>query len=364
MFKNIDTPALLIDRNIMLKNIIRMQEFANSKNLKLRAHIKTHKIPELAKIQIEHGATGIAVAKLGEAEVMQKAGIDNILIANIIVGENKLERLKKLNKLCKHLSVCVDSIFVANQLARISSYEKKINVYIEIDTGFNRCGLSDEDEIVRLAKFIIQSKELKLVGLMCHAGHIYSAKSKEDAEKIINSEIRILTDLKQKLEDDGIEIAEISIGSTPEIRHHTDFGAVTELRIGNYIFYDMIQVSLGSAEVQNCALTVLAQIVSIPASDRAIIDAGSKSLGIEKGVHSFEMIKGFGLIQNKEAEIVRLSEEHGIIYFSDEQFTIGERIRIIPNHACYVMNLFDYCYLVDGNEVIGELKILARGKSQ
>lgn len=363
-FPNIDTPALLIENSIMLDNIKKMQKFADANNLKLRPHIKTHKIPELAKIQLEYGAIGIAVAKLSEAEIMAEAGIEDILIANIIVSDKKIEKLGNLHKKCKNLSVCVDSIFVAEQLRKTASDGKKLNVYIEIDCGFNRCGLSNFEEILKLAKFIKRTDELNLVGLLCHAGQIYSAKNEKEAERISRSEIQFLTGLKQKLKSEGIEITEISIGSTPEIRHHSDFGEITELRVGNYIFYDMIQVSLGSAEIKNCALSVLAQIISVPASNRAIIDAGSKCLGTERGAHSFEVLKGFGYIYNKNAEIVRLSEEHGIIHYHNEMFNIGERIRIIPNHVCYVMNLFDYCYLVDGDKVLDQFKITARGKSQ
>ncbi len=354
----------MIERSKILENISKMQDLAKSLNLKLRPHIKTHKIPQLAKIQLEYGADGIATAKLSEAEVMSSAGIDDILIANIIIGDKKIERLRELNGKCSSLSLCVDSIEGVNQLRKAGWNDKKLNVFIEIDVGFNRCGLSDYSAVVKLAKYIEQTPELNLVGLLSHSGQIYSAKTKQEAINISRAEICFLSDLSRKLSKDGVEISEISIGATPSVIYYNDLDTITELRVGNYIFYDMIQVALGSAGIENCALSVLSQVISIPAKNRAVIDAGSKALGTEKGVHSYQLTKGFGFIYYKKAEITRLSEEHGIIEFDDETFSIGEKVRIIPNHACYVMNLFDYCYLVDGNQVIERLEITARGKSQ
>jgi D-serine deaminase-like pyridoxal phosphate-dependent protein len=166
------------------------------------------------------------------------------------------------------------------------------------------------------------------------------------------------------LRKEGIEINEISIGSTPGAEYSSTIDGVTELRAGNYVFYDMIQVGLGVVGIEDCSLSVLASVVSTPAEGRAVIDAGSKSLGLDRGAHSVIQTKGYGYIYGKNAEIVRLSEEHGIISHCGGTFQIGEKIRIIPNHACAVSNLYDYAHLVDGVNYIGKVAIEARGKSQ
>jgi len=362
---NVDTPALLIDRQKMLNNIEKMQTLADSAGVKLRPHTKTHKIPEIALLQQKEGATGIAVAKISEAEVMCEAGIDDIQIANIIVGEDKISRLLFLHSKLQKLSCNVDSLEAAKTLSDIFESEGKwLDVYIEINSGHNRSGLKHYNEIYNLSKFIQDSPGLNLIGLFTHAGHAYSAESREQISEIGVYEGEFLREIALRLMNERILIPNISIGSTPTAEFCSKVEGVTEIRPGNYVFYDMIQVSLDSCTINECALTVKATVISKPDKGRVIIDAGAKALSIDKGVSAEMSPQGHGYVIGKNCIIERVSEEHGIITHEGEQFTIGEKLSIIPNHACVVMNLFDSAYLVDGNKIVDKLIIKGRGKSQ
>ncbi|MFQ6009442.1 MAG: alanine racemase, partial [Candidatus Zixiibacteriota bacterium] len=261
---DIDTPAILIERSIMEKNIRAMQSLADKHNINLRPHIKTHKITELAKRQIKAGAVGIAVAKLGEAEIMTEAGIKDIQIANIIVGEQKIKRLLKLHTKCK-LSVAVDSFENAQELSRIFSKKGRcIDVLVKVNTGLNRCGLDSLNEIVQLFKRTSDLPGVKYIGLMTHAGHAYAAGSREEIKAIGRSEGLILVEYARQLKALGYDMSVLSVGSTSTAPYCSKVKGVTELRVGNYIFNDMTQVALGTAPVSQCALTVLATVISTP----------------------------------------------------------------------------------------------------
>lgn len=360
---NIDTPALLIEDLKLKHNIKSMQEKCNRFGVRLRPHIKTHKMPKIAKMQIDGGAKGIAVAKLGEAEIFANEGFDDIQIANIIVGQTKIERLFHLKNKVNSLSVCVDSIEGVNQLSQMfNDNSEKLNVMIEIDSGLGRSGLKEKLKILNLVNEIKKLSGLNFIGLLTHAGQVYSAENFEEVKKISKFEVDFMSELAEYLRRYGIAVNVISIGSTPSANAYESLDGISEIRPGNYVFYDMIQVSLGIANIKQCALSVLSTVISKPTNDRVIIDAGSKSLHTDKGAHGNAKIKTNGYIVNKRASILRLSEEHGFVYHDGEDFKIGEKIRIIPNHACAVCNLFDFAYLVNGNEIIDQIEISARGK--
>ncbi len=359
--KDIDTPALLIEREILEKNIRQMQKIADGNKVNLRPHLKAHKMPLLAHRQLVAGARGVAVAKLAEAEIMIRNGIKDILIANQVVGKEKIARLLRLSRLAV-ISCAVDSPENARQLSSAFAREgRKIDVYIEIDTGLNRCGLRKEKDILAMARLLTGLRGINLKGILTHAGHVYAASGKREVAAIGEHEGRFMVRTAAFLRASGIPIDEVSVGSTPTAPHAAMIPGVTEIRPGNYIFNDMMQVSLGSVPVERCALTVLATVISLSARDRAVIDAGSKALALDKGAHGNELLKGFGFILKKKAQLTRLSEEHGIISHKNEKFKIGEKIRLIPNHACPVVNLFDFAYLVEGQKVLEKIPIEARG---
>jgi D-serine deaminase-like pyridoxal phosphate-dependent protein len=359
---DIDTPALLIERSKLLENMRLMQAMANRNKVNLRVHVKSHKIPELAGMQIKAGAIGIAVSKLAEAEVMAATGIRDIQIANIIVGKEKIERLLALSRRCR-LSVAVDSLANARELsAAFLKAGKILRVLVKVDTGLGRCGLDSADKVDEFVSKCRRLAGINIVGLMTHAGHAYAASSRRQIRAIGYNEGDMLVRAALSLRNRGYNIETISAGSTPTAPYCSEVEGVTELRVGNYIFNDMIQVSLGTVPLNRCALTILATIISCPTGERAVIDAGSKALGLDRGAHGLQLLRGYGRIVGGGGEINRLSEEHGIIEALTRNFRIGTTIRIIPNHACTVMNLFDHAYLVEGKAIVKRYKIAARGK--
>jgi D-serine deaminase-like pyridoxal phosphate-dependent protein len=364
-FKDIETPALIIEQSRMMHNLHRMQKICDDAGINLRPHTKTHKTPDLAKIQQEIGAKGIAVAKLGEAEVMADCGFRDIQIANIIVGETKLRRLVELHKRIDRITCTVDSFAAAKGIAEAFNQSGIVmEIFIEINSGLNRSGLSDYGEIADLAEFIKDIDGITLAGILTHAGQAYSAQDIDEVKEIGRHEGEFMVGLASQLRSDGYEINTVSVGSTPTAPYSSQVKGVDELRPGNYIFYDVIQTSLGSCTIDDCALSVLATVIGKPALDRTIIDAGAKALALDKITNPNSQFSGHGYINDKNAVIARVSEEHGVMIHQGEAFRIGEKLRIIPNHACVVMNLFDKVYLVDVDKVIDEYKIKARGKSQ
>jgi len=359
---DIDTPAVLVELPILEKNLQEMQNLTDRYNLNLRVHIKTHKIPELAKLQIKAGAVGIATAKLGEAEIMAKTDIKDIQIANIIVGQEKIKRLVRLSSRCK-LSVAVDSIDNVRELsAAFTKSGLPLDALVKVNTGFNRCGLSSLSEIIRLLRWVDGLPGINIVGLMTHAGHAYAARNREEIKTIGRAEGSTLVEYAWRLQTLGYEMKVVSVGSTPTAKQCAKVKGVTELRVGNYIFNDMTQVALGTVSRNRCALTVLATVISSSSKDRAVIDAGSKALALDKGAHGRDIVKGHGRIVGGGGLLSRLSEEHGVIENLTRRFKVGQKVRIIPNHACTVINLFNHAYLVDGTKVVKSFVISARGK--
>lgn len=361
-----DTPILFLDETILEKNIKEMASFAQKNNLKLSPHSKTHKTPELAKRQLLMGASKITVAKLGEAEVMADAGVETILLAYPIINEVKMERLYQLSQRVS-METIVDTAIGIKRLGTF--FEERgsvLPVYLKIDTGLHRCGVPPTEEAIDLARLIRMTEGLSFKGLLTHAGHVYGAKDQKEVRSIARDEGEVMVTLKDRLEREGISTEEVSVGSTPTVGISGRVKGVTEIRPGNYIFHDAMQMSLGVVGVDRCALRVKATVVSRH-QDRAIIDAGSKALGLDKGAHGKGSLQGYGLIVGREeCRIHALSEEHGIIRLPLEEkgFSIGEEITIIPNHACSVANLFPKIYLFLGETHIHTYHVAGRGKMQ
>lgn len=358
---DLETPALIIEKSIMERNLAKMQYLADDARVKLRPHTKTHKSARLAKRQLELGAIGIAVAKLSEAEVMAAAGIDDIQIANIIVGEKKVKRLLSLSDRIKSITSAVDNSEQALPLGNaFADRGKKAKLFIEVDTGLHRSGVMTKEQALELAVMIHSHPGLEFAGLLTHAGSAYSAKSIEEIRQIGINEGMFLKEIAELLKQNGIVVPCLSAGSTPTAQYCSRMG-ITELRPGNYIYNDMIQCSLGVAKPEEVALSILATVIGTPAGNRVVIDAGSKSLSLDRGAHANASIAGYGHIVGKNALIVRVSEEHGVIIHQNEKFKIGEQLRILPNHACAVSNLFNKAYIADDDLILEEISIDARG---
>ena len=341
----IDTPSLIIDEAVMLNNIKRLQSYADKYKIQLRPHIKTHKSIYFAQQQLQAGAVGITCQKLGEAEVMAAAGLDDIFISFNIIGELKYKRLNKLMKKAR-IRVSIDSAVVAQGLNdSIRKEDGPLEVLIECDTGLRRCGVASPELAVELAQQLNSMEHLKLKGLMT-----YPAK---DTVKEVSEWLEAAKELfKQK----GLCYDIISGGNTPNMFDQHHISVQNEIRCGTYIFNDAMMQATGVCDWHDCAARVCATVVSTPEPQRAIIDAGVKMLSAEKG-----WMKNYGhIVEYPQAEIYALNEEHGYIR-STEPMTVGETITIIPNHICVTMNLQDEVCLENGKSR-EKIRIDARGQ--
>lgn len=353
------TPSLLIERAILEANINRMQRLATAHGVALRPHIKTHKSIELAVRQLQAGAVGLAVATVHEAETMASGGVTDIQIANEVVGTDKIKRLVALASGTR-VSCAVDSADNARELAAAFRAAGRIlPVFLDIDSGLHRCGLSEYALIRSLAETVGALDGLELAGILTHAGHAYAAAPSQIAE-IGKREGEAMVELAGRLRSDGIPVTTISLGSTPTAGHAVSVPGISELRPGNYVFNDMMQVSLGVATWEQCALSVLATVISTPTADRAVIDAGSKALSSDCGAHGNRSLSGYGSIVGTALTISRLSEEHGVIESPGHGLALGQRLRVIPNHACAAVNLFSCMYLCEDDRIISRMPVAAR----
>ncbi len=353
-----DTPCVVVDINRLRYNIEDMASFASSRGLKLRPHIKAHKTVEIAHMQIDAGASGITVSKLGEAEVMFKAGIVDILLAYPLIGPEKLTRARALLQAGCRLSFVVDSVEGAQALSQLNA-ASSVDVLVEVDSGLERCGLLPGRGLVEYCCWLVQQPGIRLRGILTHAGHVYACSNAAEVEKIGKNEGSVMVAAADSLRQAGIDVEVVSIGATPTVKHGGLIPGVTEIRPGNYVFYDAMQVALGVVPLERCSLAVESTVVSRPTPQRAVIDAGAKVLALDTGAHGNKLLSGHGILPNPSWKLTRLSEEHGII----EGATlpgIGEKVKIVPNHACPVVNLTDELLLSDGNI----WQVAARGKTR
>lgn len=320
-----DTPVVTIDLDVMEANIRRMQALCDERGVALRPHIKTHKIPELAKAQISAGARGITCQTIGEVEVMAGAGIDDAFLTYNILGEAKLRRLRELAGRIRLRVVC-DHPEVAKALSgAFAGAATPLSVLVECDAGAGRNGVQSPGEAAELADLIHRLPGLRFAGLMLYP--ITPATGAFVAEAL------------KELERKGLPCETVSTGGTPATRLLAEVPQATEHRAGTYIFNDRYLVAEGWADWDDCAMRIRTTVVSRPTSDRAILDAGSKTLSSDT-----LGLSGYGrIVEYPEAEIVRLSEEHGAVDLSrcQRKPEIGEVVTVIPNHACVVTNLHD-----------------------
>lgn len=355
----IETPAVLIAIETLDRNLRRMADYCQKHGLALRPHTKTHKIPEIAHLQMKHGAPGIATAKLGEAEVMAHAGISDITIVYPLWGNNKWNRLAKLAKRVK-ISVAMDSLPVAEGISRAAREAGvDVGIRLEFDTGFGRCGLPLERRSIDNAQRILALPNLRWEGISVYPGHIMG--NRQIREQDIVRENARLDQLFGLLNAAGIPYPVVSGGNTPAAFESHRFHGITEIRPGTYVFNDRNTVDAESASYADCAATVLTTVVSTSVSHRAIIDAGSKTFSGDTLLSGDR--KYFGCVQDRPELIVEdLSEEHGHLFVPDRvPFRVGDRLRVIPNHICPCINLQDSVFLVSRDEVIDEWKVAARG---
>lgn len=363
------TPALLIDQEKLLNNIVLMASKAREGGVHLRPHIKTHKCLEIATLQYEHGANGITVSTPAEAEVFIDAGFSDVTLAYPVIPD-KIPFLLTLAQRSS-LKVLVDHPAMVTALeAECTATETELDVLLKVDCGYHRCGVNPKSvEAITLAKMINEKRYLRFAGILTHAGQSYEAKSPSEIQMIAKAEQEIMVRFARQLQKKDLRPNIVTIGSTPTAMVTNQFlDGITEIRPGNYVFFDNIQVALGSCTLSDCALSVLTSIVSVQ-SDYVVVDAGATTLSKDMGPTHIVADGGYGVVYatfNAEeplqtAKLEKLAQEHGKIRFakdsSPHNFRPGDKIQIIPNRCYLTANLFDQYYVTKGNDVIARWPI-------
>ena len=343
------TPCAVVDLDVVDRNIAHVQALCDRAGRANRPHIKTHKSPVLARRQLDAGAIGITCQKLGEAEVMANAGIEDILIATNIIGAARSGRLAAMQRRLP-LKICADNpVSLAAYAEAGRAAERAVRVLIECDTGQKRAGVETPGEAVALAKIARDDPALDFGGLL-----FYPPLDGWKATQLF------LDEAWAGLADLGVAPDIISTGGTPNLVNMDHLDGATEHRAGTCIFNDRMMMAAGFADVATCALTIFTSVVSRAGATRGILDAGSKTLTSDTGG-----LDGFGLIlEHPKARIHKMAEEHGFLDLSDceDRPEIGDILRIIPNHVCVAVNMVDQLVAVRGGNIVDVLPVAARGR--
>jgi len=361
--RELDSPALLIDLDVMERNLRRAAEYAATHGLRLRPHTKTHKIPELARRQLQLGAAGLTVAKVGEAEVMLAAEPPELLVAYPIIGRAKLARLAEVARRTR-VTVALDSLQVARQLSDAArEAQVRFGVLAEVDVGLGRVGVAPGDELTGLIRGLLRLPYLSYQGIAFYPGHIKSLDN--DGVEQIEALDRLLDEILERLKREDLEPGIVSGGSTPTLFHSHRIRGLTEIRPGTYIFNDRNTWLAGACKLEDCAASILVTVVSRARPGQAIIDGGSKTFSSDRLTPVSEVSFGY-VIEAPGAVFTRMNEEHGFLDVRKAEIepAVGDRLRIIPNHICTAMNLHERVYGIRGDQVEAVWEVAARGKLQ
>jgi D-serine deaminase-like pyridoxal phosphate-dependent protein len=343
------TPAVVIDLAIVERNIARLQAACDAAGVANRPHTKTHKSPIIARMQVEAGARGIACQKLGEAEVMAAAGLDDILISYNLIGEQKTGRLGHLLRGTK-VTVAADNPVTVAGLPHVAEIAgRALDVVVECDSGRRRAGVETPGEAIALARDIAGRPGLRFAGFLLYPPGGDPAPTQ-----------RFLDEALAGIRSHGLDAAIVSSGGTPNLPQIGAIRGVTEYRSGTSIFNDRMMMAAGVAAPEDCALGVLATVVSRAGPERGILDSGSKTLTSDTGG-----LDGFGMILDyPDARIAAFAEEHGFLDLSrtERKPEVGELVEIVPNHVCVVVNMVDQLIAVRGEAIVGEIAVAARGR--
>ena len=362
---NLDTPALVVDAQKLGQNILRMAAVAESRGVALRPHVKTHKIPSLARRQMEAGAAGITVATVSEAEVMADGGLDDIFVAYPLVTETKIGRAIGLAQRGIRLILGVDSRHGARKLSSLAGGEGiTLEVRLEVDSGLGRTGVP-RAEAAGLAREISDLENLDLTGVYTYRGAVLGDGSPTtDLAEAGRLEGEMMASVSEEIRDAGVPIEDVSLGSTPTAEHAAGVEGITEIRPGTYVFYDRMQAALGVCSLSDCALRVLVTVASRPRPDLAIIDGGSKTFATDVQPKAAPLnLTGFGhLVGHPGAVLERVTEEHGMLSVDeDSDLRVGDTVEIIPNHVCSTVNLHDEVCVLAADGSREKVLVAARG---
>ncbi len=356
----LETPVPIVDVDRLGRNLDRAAEYAKSHGLALRPHTKTHKSPRVAHEQLRRGAVGVTCATPMEAEVMSEVCRD-ILVAYPPVGAPRAARLAEIPAEVQ-LTVALDSRRAIDDIAAAAAAaDRPAGVYVEVDLGMHRVGVPSIDEAVALARAVQGSPPLTFEGVAFYPGHIRETVDGQSRKlEELNTALGRLIDAFDRA---GLHPRVVSGGSTPTMWHTHELHGVTEFRPGTYVYNDRTTAAIGACDWDDCALTVLARVVSTAVPGQAVVDAGSKALGREPiradGADGFGVIRG-----HREVVVKSMSEEHGILDLSSTSWrpVVGELVRIIPNHVCIVVHLKDVIVGVRGDDVETTWPVAARGR--
>jgi D-serine deaminase-like pyridoxal phosphate-dependent protein len=359
---SIDTPALVVDLDIMERNLARVADYCGEHGLRLRPHTKTHKSTRIARRQLASGAAGLTVAKVSEAEVMLGAEPPDMLVAFPVIGRPKLDRLMEVARRTR-VTVALDSIEAARQLsAAAHAAQVEVGVLVEVDAGLGRVGVGPQ-EALPLAQCIQQLPGLSLQGLTFYPGHI---KNLDDDGRAALAEVgRLLAALTGEFRHAGVPVHIVSGGSTPTLFLSHTIPGLTEIRPGTYVFNDLNTVRSGGCAMEDCAAYILATVVSTARPGQIIVDGGSKTFSSDRPVTAGDVTFGH-VLEAPQARFHKMNEEHGFIDVAraGRSFAVGDRVRIIPNHICVAVNLHERVYGVRAGRVEEVWEVEARGKLQ
>jgi len=360
-YDELSTPALTIDLDTLERNLEGMASSSRKQGVGLRPHTKTHKTPEVARLQLDHGAVGLTVAKVGEAEVMAQAGLDDILVAFPVMGAQTLGRLGALAR-GRRIVVSLDSLAAAQALSKAASEQgSTVGVLVEFDVGVRRCGVEPGPPAVELAKKIAGMPGLTFRGLMTFFGNVWGSveERRAEAQMVAGKVEQTLAAFREA----GLEVEIVSGGSTPSAEFSYLIPGLTEIRPGTYVYNDLNTFYQGACRLEDCAARVVTTVVSTAVPGRAIIDSGSKTLSSDllgSGPKS-----GYGyVVEAPDAPLIKLNEEHGYLDItrSAHKFYVGEVVTVIPNHVCTCVNMHDEVFTLRKGIVEGSWRVAARGK--
>lgn len=358
--EQLETPAALVDLDILAQNIDRMAEYSALHGLSLRPHVKTHKSPRIAAEQLRLGAVGLTCATPRELEVMSDVTRD-LLLNYPLLGATKLARVLSLPSNVQ-LTVAVDSMIAVDALAATSRIlDRPVQVYVELDLGMHRVGVQRVDDAIALALRVKEQPPLVFAGITFYPGHIREPVGEQDAKLAkLRDDLALALD---RMEGAGVRPRVVSGGSTPAAWRMHEVPGVTEVRPGTYVYNDRTTAEIGACAWEDCALTVLATVVSTAVDGQAVIDAGCKALGREpvRGAPR----EGFAaLLDRPEVTVERMSEEHGILDLTRTTWRprVGDVVRLVPNHVCIVVHLNDSIYGVRRDVVEARWPVSARGR--
>lgn len=349
---DVPTPALLLDLDVLEANVRRMADRARELGVRLRPHVKTHKCPEIGRIQRNAGAKGITVATLEEARAFAEAGFDDLTWAFPVVPGRLDEARAIADEHGVRLGLLLDD---RRALEAVAALDRPFPVWLEVDCGDGRSGVDPEGgELLQLARALESASPIAFAGLLTHGGQSYAARTAAELEAAAEEERSVTVAAAERIRAEGIPVRSISVGSTPGMTHARQLEGVDEARPGNYALFDRTQLHIGSCRLEDVALTVLATVVSTrPEAGRCVVDAGALALSKDPGPSDAPPAMGrifadYGRRELHDARLTSVSQEHGVV---DAPLPYGSRVRILPNHACLTVACHDRFHAVRGGEV-------------